>query len=99
MSAPLTSAGAAQQMPTTQQALQPTSLDQSRDVERRETTPSEYQIQAILEPSSQSQASNAAEDNAISLDSAEIIKFIIEIREMQKTGELPDKGAILDLHA
>lgn len=98
MSAPLTSALAPQQMPTTQM-LQPTSLDQTRNVERKEPSPQEYQIQAVLEPSSQSQASNSTGDNAMALSTIDIVKFIMEIKEMQKTGEMPSKGAVLDLHA
>ena len=99
MSAPLTSAGATQQMPATQQTLQPTSLDQSRNVERSEPTPHENQIQSALEPSAQSQASNHTEDNATGLGTGEIVKLILEIKEMQNSGDLPDLGAVLDQYA
>ncbi len=98
MSAPLTSAGAQQQIPMPQ-ALQPSSMDPTRDVDRKNPTPHEYQIQAVLEPSSQSQASNNIADDAMALSTADIIKFIMEIKEMQNTGKLPDKGAILDINA
>ncbi len=93
MSAPLTSTGAQQQMPAAQ-LLKPTSIDQSRDVDRQEFSPNEYQIQALQAPSAQSQATNETSDGT----TKDILEFIMAIKEMQETGELPDKGAVVDIH-
>ena len=97
MSAPLTSANAQTQLPTPQ-TLQPTNLDQSRSVERQEISPQEYDIQAREAPSAQAQTSHESSDGALSFDRKEIVEFIMELKEMQKTGELPEKGAVLDLY-
>jgi hypothetical protein len=98
MSAPLTSAGAMQQIPTTQ-TLQPTSMDQTRNVERKEPSPQSYQIQALQAPSAQTQTTNKSSDGQTSLDNKDILESIMAIKEMQETGELPDKGAVLDISA
>ncbi len=98
MSAPLTSTGAQQYMPTTAQSLKPVSMDQSRDVDRQDFSPNEQQIQALQAPSAQSQATNQGSDSASEIDNKDVLESIMAIKELQKTGELPDRGAILDIH-
>ena len=73
MSAILSATGQLQNMPMTQ-ALQPTNLDQSRDVERQEFEPQEHQIQAQNAPSAQTQTSNESKDPTVSLNIKDLLK-------------------------
>ena len=83
-------------MPMTQ-ALQPTNLDQSRDVERQEFEPQEHQIQAQNAPSAQTQTSNESKDPTVSLNIKDLAKFLSELQNMSGDDELPDRGTILDI--
>lgn len=80
------------------QMLQPTSMDHSRDIARQESSPKEHQIQATEAPSAQAQTTNSTSDSIVASDTKEILEFILRIKEMQNSGELPNRGAVIDLH-
>ncbi|MCK5373831.1 MAG: hypothetical protein KAJ40_00960 [Alphaproteobacteria bacterium] len=97
MAAPLSGAGQQLNMPITQ-ALQPTSMDPNRNVERQEPDPQERQIQAQSAPSAQSQTTNnSSEDSAKSLSIKDLAKFLSELQKMSGDDELPNRGTILDI--